>query len=438
MSRHIDRESRSLCVVAATVAVAILASCAVAEEPPALTEEQRQLNLDSFDYVWTTIRDKHYDPNLLGLDWDKIREELRPRVEKASSRSEARAVLDEMIQRLGQSHFNIIPERVYEDLGQGGGGDGVTGIDARVVKDEALVTSVAEDSPAAKAGVRPGWIISRIGDRPVKRIVELVSEEYEGKSWKAGVLSGAILGQLRGKVGEKVSVTFVDGSDKEREMEIDLVEERGRKARFGHLPPVRIWAESEMLEENIGVLSFNMWLDPAHVMPVINEAMGRFMESNGVIIDIRGNGGGLPEMGMGLAGWLVQEKKKHLGTMYVRDVELKFVVNPRPRTFDGPVVVLVDELSGSASEMFSGGMKDLGRAHIVGARTMGAALPSIVEMLPNGDGFQYAFANYVSAGGEVLEQVGVIPHREVLPTREQLLEGRDPAMEAAVAWILEQ
>jgi carboxyl-terminal processing protease len=68
---------------------------------------------------------------------------------------------------------------------------------------------------------------------------------------------------------------------------------------------------------------------------------------------------------------------------------------------------------------------------------MGAALPSVVERLPNGDGFQYAFANYVSRGGEVLEGVGVVPDVEVEPSRESLLQGTDAALDAAVAWIRE-
>ena len=54
-----------------------------------LTPEQRQLNIESFDVVWTTIRDKHFDPNLNGVDWDALRDEYRPKVEQASTMTEA-------------------------------------------------------------------------------------------------------------------------------------------------------------------------------------------------------------------------------------------------------------------------------------------------------------------------------------------------------------
>ena len=111
------------------------------------------------------------------------------------------------------------------------------------------------------------------------------------------------------------------------------------------------------------------------------------------------------------------------------------MVFPRPQTFRGPLAILVDGCSASTAEIFAGGLKDAGRARIFGTRTAGAALPSIIERLPNGDGFQYAIANYISEGGQPLEGIGVIPDEEVHLTRRQLLAGRDPVLDAAMDWI---
>jgi carboxyl-terminal processing protease len=83
-------------------------------------------------------------------------------------------------------------------------------------------------------------------------------------------------------------------------------------------------------------------------------------------------------------------------------------------------------------------LQDLGRARIFGTRTAGAALPSIVVKLPNGDGFQYAFANYISADGEALEGAGVEPDQPAPPSRDALLNGGDPALDAALEWIRSQ
>jgi carboxyl-terminal processing protease len=100
--------------------------------------------------------------------------------------------------------------------------------------------------------------------------------------------------------------------------------------------------------------------------------------------------------------------------------------------------VIVDGMSASTSEIFAGGLKDLGRAKIFGERTAAAALPSLIEKLPNGDGFQYAVANYVSEGGKPLEGIGVTPDMPVRVTREALLTGHDPALDAALEWIEKQ
>ena len=82
------------------------------------------------------------------------------------------------------------------------------------------------------------------------------------------------------------------------------------------------------------------------------------------------------------------------------------------------------------------GLQDLQRARIFGTRTAGAALPSDIVRLPDGDGFQFAQASYTSDKGKVLEGNGVTPDVEVRQTQEALLAGHDLVTEAAEAWIV--
>ena len=98
----------------------------------------------------------------------------------------------------------------------------------------------------------------------------------------------------------------------------------------------------------------------------------------------------------------------------------------------------MNSASGSTSEIFAAGMKDLDRAQLFGRRTAGVALPSTLHRLPNGDGFQFAHADYVRYDGRRIEGIGVAPHLEITPTRAQLLAGQDPVLEAATSWIYEQ
>jgi carboxyl-terminal processing protease len=199
-----------------------------------------------------------------------------------------------------------------------------------------------------------------------------------------------------------------------------------------------VYFETRQVDGTIPYVHWSAFFDPASLIPRIGEAITGQLDAPGLILDLRGNPGGIGAMAMGICGWLIDESGLKLGTMTTRDTNLNFVVFPRAETFQGPVAVLVDGCSASTSEIFAGGLQDLGRARIFGTRTAGAALPSIVVKLPNGDGFQYAFANYVSVSGATLEGTGVIPDEEVRPSREGLLSDGDPVLGAAIDWIRAQ
>jgi C-terminal processing protease CtpA/Prc len=80
-------------------------------------------------------------------------------------------------------------------------------------------------------------------------------------------------------------------------------------------------------------------------------------------------------------------------------------------------------------------MQSLKRVRVFGQRSMGAALPSQFDRLPNGDVFIHATGDFVTADGTRLEGRGVIPDQDVPLTRKSLLAGRDAPLDAALAWI---
>lgn len=427
------------CVTALTLA--LLAGCAAREpKEPVLSTAQRGANVESFDHVWITIRDKHFDETLNGVDWQAARDEFRPKVEAAETMSHARAAMNGMIARLGQSHFGIIPASAYKEMEAwtSGGGTGVTGIETCIVDGDALVWRVRPGSPAARAGVRPGWIIESVGDKKVHDVIARVSDAMGDSTHRELVLTRAVNEGMKGEIGTTVAVTFRDGDEKRATLEIERETPEGTLAKLGNLPGTHVRFNSRMLDGNIGYMTFNIWLNPAGLMPEIQQAISEFINADGIIFDFRGNPGGIGGMAMGLAGMFVDESGRHLGTMSSRQTDLNFIVTPRLEVYSGPLALLIDGGSASTTEIFVGGMKDLDRARLFGTRTAGAALPSIIERLPNGDGFQYAFANYVSAGGQTLEGEGVAPHVEVTLSREALLSGHDSVIDAAVEWIREQ
>jgi len=432
---------------------ASLLGCASTPPPPApsdatvpveiLTPSQREDNVASFDVIWQTVRDKHWLPDLGGLDWDAARAELRPQVAAATTMRDARRVMRDLLGRLQESHFAVIPASVYDEVadstatgGSRGGGD--AGVEVRVVDGHALVTFVHPDGAAAGL-LEPGWQLARIDGVDVDSLLAAVHRgliEAETDTLRLEfLLATSVMNRLGGNRGDVVNLTAVAGGGERIPVALTLGNAPGQSTTLGNLPSLHVWYLDRMLDGDVAYVRFNNFLDPMQIMGRFEQTLEAHANAAGVVIDLRGNTGGLPGMAMGMAGFLVAAKDQRLGTMRTRDMSLNFVVNPRQPHFAGPVAVLVDGLSMSTSEIMAGGLQDLGRARIFGTRSPGAALPSVVSRLPNGDGFQYAFADYVSTGGEHLEGRGVVPDEVVPPDRNTLLQGRDPVIEAAVAWI---
>lgn len=447
-------EWRRICILGllAVVLLAVISGCETASSRRSvaapMSAEQKQRALESFDKVWTTIRDKHWDASLGGIDWQGVRAELRPRAEAAQTPAEAREVMTEMIHRLKLSHYGIIPIEAYQEMadvtgepgGSGAGGgsrEGWAGIEIRVIGDQALVSRVFPETAAAAAGITTGMVLVEVAGAGVDRRIRVIREAHKDSTLCDLYLTRGVEHMLSDKPGAEIKVVVLDAKDVRREFQVKLGPPHGESSSLGNMGVVRTWFESRRIGADIGYVRFNMFANPGRMMKQFEEAMRSFSDARGVIVDLRGNPGGVGAMAMGMAGWFVNEPVT-LGTVITRETKLKFAITPRATPFVGPLAVLVDGGSASTSEILAGGLQDLHRARVFGVRSAGAALPSVIERLPNGDGFQYAFANYISAGDRPLEGRGVIPDEVVDLTRVGLVAGRDDVIDAAVAWIDKQ
>jgi carboxyl-terminal processing protease len=188
------------------------------------------------------------------------------------------------------------------------------------------------------------------------------------------------------------------------------------------------------------VIEFSIWFPGAAL--AVAAAMEELREVDGIVVDLRGNPGGLAALVMGIGGHFLHEPVS-LGEMRTRDTTLRFVANPQRVTADGrrvepyagPLAILVDPLSASTTEVFAGGMQGLGRARIFGEPTAGQALPALVSALPNGDRLMHAVADFTAPDGTRLEGGGVVPDVAAPPLQSALLRGEDPALARALEWI---
>ena len=425
-------------LAAAALASGLVAAGALAQEAgEMINAERRAEHVASFDQVWRTIRDRQWDPAFDQEAWAQARDEFRPQVEAATTDDEARAAMGALLETLGQSHFGIIPKQAYEQIEVGESGAGDVGLTVRLREGALLVLRVRDGSPAADAGVAPGWTIESIDGRPVTKLIE-AADEAEGVQRAETTVAFVAQGRLGGPVGSEVAIGFRDSEGAERPMTLARTEAPGKDAKFGNLPEMRVAIDARTLTSGVGYFGLNVFFDPPTVLSAYEDWVLGHLDAPGLVIDLRGNIGGIGAMAMAMGGWLIDEPDLYLGTMMMKGATLRFVLNPRVETYAGPVAVLIDEMSASNSEVLSGGLQDIGRARIFGERTAGLVLLSTAEILPNGDGFQYAFAGYESASGAALEGAGVTPDVRILETAASVRAGADPVLDAALAWIASQ
>ncbi len=406
------------------------------------------LAVETFEAAWRIIHDTYFDPTFNGLDWNAVRKELLPKAAAAKTARELREVIEQMLSRLGASHMGVIPGEMEEEFDDADdadspAGSGEPGFEFRVVNGRVLVTRIAKGGPAAESGVQPGWIIQAIDGRQTADLLkpwadDLSSPLNQFLAWRR------VIARLSGTTGSTVQLECLDGAD--QVVSVALVRKRvpGDPAKLGDLPTLYAHIESERHAvpggESAGLIRFNVWMLP--IVRALDQKIDEFREADGIIIDQRGNLGGLGGMILGVSGHFLNERVS-LGTLKMRGNELNFFANPRRvnsagqrvEPYSGPVAILVDGLSLSAAEIFAGGMQAVGRARIFGERTGGQALPALWDRLPNGDVLYHAFGDFVIPSGIRLEGRGVVPDEWVPARREDLIAGKDAPLEAALRWI---
>ncbi len=404
--------------------------------------------LVTFDSAWSIIGRTHWDTTYNGVNWTAVRAELRPKAAVATTTGQLRAVLSDMVSRLNQSHFSIIPREIADASGSSTTGgapapdrSGAIGAEVRYLDGTIVIAQIDRDGPAARAGVQTGWRVQSVNGCPMSARLARMPKEPDAR--REALMAYSLATQaLAGAVGDTAIVVFADARGADRMVRLVRASEPGVVAKFGNLPGMNAQLAFERVQsagKTVGIIRFNIWMPV--LSPQFDAAIDSLRDADAIILDIRGNFGGVGGMSMGIAGHFL-DSTRTIGTMVQRGATLKFVANPRRvdtrsrgvSPYAGPLAIVVDELSISTTEIFAGGMQALGRAQVFGVQTSGQALPSVPERLPNGDILYHAIADFLNPLGKPLEGAGVMPDRVVPLTRAALLAGRDPALDAAISW----
>ncbi len=404
----------------------------------------------TFDSLWALVKNTYVDTAFVRTQWTAVRDTLRPEATLVKTRSGLNSLLSATLKRIPDSHFYVIPEiaEIADSSSDQGGVGGTTGLSLRSAGTSGVVWRVDPGSPAALAGITPGEIVDKIGGRGVTASLRKVGDlPAAGRQRALAELLYGLNHALSPGSGRTVHVELHGGDGRTIDRNLVAVPATGTVSQFGNLPALTGRVILQRLETPagnstscVGVIGFNIWL-PA-LVPELEGAMDKVSDCKGIVVDLRGNPGGVGGMVMGFGGYFV-DSALSLGTMRSRQLALHFVMNPRRAKTDGTsaapyaglMAILVDPMSASTSEIFATGMQRIGRARVFGERSAGEALPAMMDRLPSGDVFVHAVADFTDPDGRRIEGAGVVPNEVVPLSPQDLAEGRDGALDAAVRWI---
>jgi len=398
-----------------------------------LTAAQRRLILDT---VWQTINDEYFDPTFGGLDWQAIGAEYRQKLPTVQDDDTFwRDVLNPMLWELGSSHTVALPPELAILIDPMTFASGSLGMDIRLLDGMAVVSQVIEGSPADEAGVELGYVITSVDGWALEDFAadSMVSPPYNERHLRAAAVQD-LRARLYGELGSEVVVEYRDAND--RPQRVTLQYAQRTNSTCGELdpatPPACAEVEVRRLANGLGYLRFSGFLGP--VLDGVLQAIGDLHDAPALIIDLRGNPGGQFFVRHAIASHLVGTREIFIRYQY-RDHTEEAYLDPVPDAYAGELVILVDELSASSSEEFSGSLQALGRATIIGNQTPGMCLTANIVPLPNGALLVYPFSQPSTPDGRVLENNGVVPDIAVALDRQQLLQGIDAQLEAALDYL---
>ncbi len=384
-------------------------SLVIAQEQ--LTPETIEIEqvIEDFDAVWSIITENFYDPAFQGVEWEQVRDEIRPTLESAENPAEAYALLVAMIDQLGSPTTAVVPpwempEPVTEEAGDIDleyGGVGI--LLSETQAGEILVLQVFRETPAEASGALIGDIIVGVNDWRV-----------EGEDAMSEVVS-----RVRGVVGTSVDLTMRDPDGVERTISVT-------RDQIDLSPSV----EARVLENGtaymrIPVLSPELIQQASRSLPLL-------LNSRNLILDLRGVSFGNVEAMVTLGQWFLGSAQ--IGGFLTQEGAQGLPFRDDAiAAYQRPMTVLTNSGTAGFPEMLANALRSYRRAGVVGGQTAGGIEFSDSAELPSGGEVRFAYARYVSPDGRLAPVAGLVPDVPVeLPDLATLRQGRDVYVEAAI------
>ncbi len=346
---------------------------------------------------WRIIKSKYYDPTLNGQDWTKWNKHY---IDQIKTEEDAYVAINSMLASLDDPYSRFLNREEFKEQN--------TNIDAKIVgigvnimsvSGKILIISVVDGTPAQKSGIMAGDIILKVNGKDV-----------------SGKTISDVAALIRGEINTKVKLELL--RDKKR-----LTKEISREEI--HIKNIK----ASVIDKNIGYIQIISFISSDMTKEFV-DALNKTQNCQGLIIDLRGNTGGLMPNAVVIADMFLTQG--HIVSIVDRDKQ-KAVINAqaKPYAINKPLVILIDEGTASASEILSGALKDNQKAILVGKRTYGKGMIQRIYPMPNQTGMNLTIAKYLTPKGIDINKKGISPDYEVEYTTKDFINDKDPQMDEA-------
>ena len=332
-----------------------------------------------FEKTWRVIARDYYEPSLNHQDWSRWKNRYSGKIK---TDEDARVAIDSMIASLNEPYTRYLTKKDFEDLATSITSK-IYGIGVNIYSNSGKIEifHVMPSTPADLAQLKQGDIISEVDGKDIN-----------------GMNVSEVAALVRGPENSVVELTILRNGEKftkkikRKEIKIKNV-------------------KSSVLNNHIAyiqIISFMGETTPSEFV----EALDNTKNTDSVIIDLRGNTGGLLDNAVFIANMFINNGEI-VEIIYRNGNKKTISAAPNKNLVKKPVVVLVNGASASASEILSGALRDSHTAKLIGKKTFGKGLVQKVVPLPNSTGLNVTIARYLTPNGTDINKLGIQPDIEV-------------------------
>lgn len=394
----------SLIIVSAVITTAITLKYAISTfHNPVLNIDQNNINKTKvspqrlFDNTWQIVKNEYYDPNFNNQYWLRWKRHYSGKIKTPD---DAKVAIDTMIASLDDPYSRFLSKEDFAEqnssISSKFSGIGVNIIN---VSGKIKVLNVLENTPAQFADIKAGDILISVDDKKV-----------------SGMSLAEVSSLVKGPINTFVNINVLRGDE--------LLKKKILRKE------ITIKTVKSSVIDNIGYIQITSFISNSTPNEFL-EALENTDETKGLIIDLRGNTGGLLPNAVFISNLFLDNGSKIVSIVGRNGYHYDVLAQDNNVDIKKPVVLLIDGSSASASEILSGALKDYKRAKLVGTKTYGKGMVQKIISLPNETGINLTVAKYLTPSGKDINKQGIEPDIVENLTIKDITEKNDRQFEKA-------